>query len=129
MDRKSRLLLTFFLLVVGTVVYFGYQKFFVELNFVLESTIECDPRFESCFVWCEDECEENYYKKIAKKAYNVPACSNIFECEPPICELGEEECEITTCSEETVEVGEICTNPIDFQMEDVPTATSTESVP
>lgn len=116
MDKKSIYLLwAFFLIVIGT-AYMGYRTMFVERDFVVHSTTECDPTVEPCFKWCDEEgCEEDYYKKIVKKGYNIPICNEATqECEPLACEEGEPDCEILSCTDATVDEGEICTNPRDF---------------
>ena len=116
MDRASKYLIWGFVLIFIAVAYHGYRVFFVERDFIINGTTECDPAFESCFAWCEEECEEDYYKKITKKSSNIAVCNELFEeCESLVCEPGERGCKIIYCSEETVEESEICTNPTDFQ--------------
>lgn len=116
MDKKSVYLLWGFVLFAVAVSYWGYRVFFVERNFIVQSITTCDPQAESCFVWCEEgKCEEDYYKKIIKNARNIPVCNGaIEECEPLICEPEETSCEIISCTSESVEEGERCTNPLDF---------------
>src|SRR3989344_9040705 len=111
MDKKSKYLIGGFVLICALSAYFGYRTFFIERNFVVENTTECNPSIEICFIWCEEKCEENYYKKISKKAYNISLCEDSLECKALICEPGEIDCKITYCSEDTVEKNEICTNP------------------
>ena len=129
MDRKSKYLIWGFTLIFVLSVGWGYKNFIVDRNFVINSTTECDPYAESCFVWCEDGvCEEDYYKKIAKKAVTIPVCNPAEEeCEPLSCGLGEEGCAITLCSAETVEEGEACTNLLDFQVSEDSTELNTAS--
>lgn len=100
----------------------------MERNFIVESTTVCDPAVESCFMWCEvGVCEEDYYKKITKRAYNISMCNEALEeCEPLVCEPDEEDCEITYCSGDTVQDQEVCTNPENFQTEGVEPVASTE---
>lgn len=132
MDVKSKYLFSGFMLLVVVISYWGYRVFFVERNFMVQSTTTCDPQAESCFVWCEDgKCEEDYYKKIMKRAYNIPVCNEALEeCEPLVCETDEIGCEIMYCSGDTLQDNEKCTNPRDFQIENIePTATSTEPIP
>lgn len=135
MDRKSAYLIWLLVLFgIGTGAW-GYHHYFIERDFVVHTTTECDPAAEACFVWCEEgECEEEYYKKIDKSAQLIPLCDVYTEeCEALTCEPGEVGCEITLCSSETVEEGEMCTDPADFQEEEeseqeVPEESDDESI-
>src|SRR3989344_6771220 len=100
MDKKSAYLIYGLILIFVASAFWGYRVFFVERNFIVGSTTVCAPAVESCFMWCEEgECEEDYYKKITKKAYNIPVCNEALEaCEPLVCEPGEEDCEVVYCS-------------------------------
>ena len=119
MDKKSKYLLLVFAALAVAVVFFGYRTFFIERDFIVRNTIPCDPQTEVCFMSCTDDvCEEDYYKKIIKNAKNIPLCNPaVGECEPLVCEPREEDCEIVSCSSESVEEGEICTNPLNFMFE------------
>lgn len=120
MDRKSKYLIWAFVLLVIAAALWGYKAFIIDRNFVINTTTECDPSIESCFMWCEEgECEEDYYKKITKNASNTPVCNDaVEECEPLACGPDEADCEVIQCSVEELEEGEICTNPLDFQIEE-----------
>ena len=118
MDKKSKYLIYGLTIIFALSALRGYQVFFIERDFVVESTTESNPQIESCFMFCEaGECEEDYYKKIIKRAHNIPTCNEVLEeCEPLACEPGETGCETISCSNEFVEEGERCTNPLDFFM-------------
>ena len=119
MDKGSRYLLLGLVLLGIAVTVWGYRVFFIEQNFVVKNVTECDPQVEICFMWCEEECEEDYYKKIVKNAKNIPDCdSSVEECEPLVCSPEEMGCEVIYCSSDTVEEGEQCTNPLDFEREE-----------
>lgn len=131
MDKKSRYLIFGFILIFSVSAYWGYRVFFVERNFIVDSTTVCDPAVESCFMSCDaGKCDTDYYAKITKRAYNIPICNEAIEkCEPLVCETDETGCEITYCSVDTVQDNETCTNPKDFQIENSkPMSTSTKSV-
>jgi len=119
MDKRSSYLFWGFILLVIVVAGWGYRAFFIERDFVVYSTTACNPQTEICFVWCEDDvCEEDYYKKIVKNAKNIPLCYEaVEECEPLACEPEETGCEIISCSSDSVEEGEECTNPLNFMTE------------
>lgn len=121
MDKKSKYIIGIFIIFSLLVAGWGYYTFLIKRDFSIHNTTTCDPELESCFVWCEEgECEEDYYKKIIKNASNIDLCNPALEdCEPLICEPGEENCQILECSEENLEEEEMCTNPIDFQPEEL----------
>lgn len=129
MDKKSKYLIFGFIFIFAVVAYWDYRIFFIERDFVVNSTTECNPQTESCFVLCDGgECETNYYAKITKRAYNIPICNEAVEnCNPLICEQDEVGCEIVYCSESSVQDNEMCTNPKDFQVKEI-VSTSTESI-
>jgi hypothetical protein len=117
MDRKSTYLICLLALLGVVVAGWGYHTYFLERDFIVHTTTECDPETEACFMWCGDgECEQDYYKKIDKNARYIPVCdSYATECEPLSCGAGEADCKVTWCSSETIEDGEVCTDPSDFQ--------------
>lgn len=119
MDKKSKwLLIVFVILIIGSVSATFY-KYFISLNYLVQSEIPCDPRIESCFVWrCGadgEECNGNpdediyFYKLISKKAYNYPNCDpNTDENCVVKCQLGEQDCQETICDESNLDEGEEC---------------------
>ncbi|MSR87758.1 MAG: hypothetical protein EXS69_01145 [Candidatus Zambryskibacteria bacterium] len=121
MDDRSRYLICGFVIISAATAFFGYNKLFVERDFIVNNITKCNPQLERCFTWCEGgECEKNYYKKIIKNARNIPVCNGALEqCEPLFCIVGEEGCEITSCSEGVLEDGEACTDPINFQVKEI----------
>ena len=130
MDKKSKYLIFGLTLISVVSLYWNYRVFFVERDFLVDSTTTCDPAVEICFMWCEEgECEEEYYKKITKRAYNIPVCNAAQEeCESLVCEMDEEDCTIVYCAVDTVQDQEVCTNPEDFKtVEPVAADTDIES--
>lgn len=98
-------------------------------DYLVQTEVDCDPTFESCFVWeCgaeSEECtgnpdEDTWYFKIAyRNAKNIPACDAMDEeCEQFTCpEEGEVECREVLCSPTALEEHHIkttCTSPADF---------------
>lgn len=131
MDKKSTYLLSSLALIFIASVYWNYQVFFIQRDFIVDSTTTCDPRAESCFMSCDaGECGTDYYAKITKRAYNIPVCNGaIEECESLICTPNEPDCEIIFCSEKTLQEDEACTSPEDFKTDGMEsTATSIESL-
>jgi len=131
MDKKSKYLIFGFIGIFAVAAYWDYQVFFIERDFIVNSTTECDPQTESCFVSCDaGECGTDYYAKIIKKASNISVCNGALEeCKPLICNSDEKGCKIIFCSEDTIQDNESCTNPKDFQVEVIkPIATSTKPI-
>ncbi len=135
MNKGSTWWIVFFALVIVLVAGMRYYDYVVKKNFLFDVAVECDPSSETCFVWDCDvndpECDSTPYKKVEILAQNSPKCLEEHSCENFSCD-GLEECSVTTCSDETLDEGEVCTEkPSDtiLPLVDVPaeTATSTEN--
>ena len=131
MDKKSRILLiAFFLLVIGTVV-FTYWRIFIQKNYIISNQEDCDPYSEKCFIW---ECDPNstvegekctgdaemdtwYYKIIQRKAYNVPSCNPEEDenCQLFVCEENEKDCAESFCEEGNAD-GIPCNDPEEYTL-------------
>lgn len=123
-DIKNSLVL---IIVIGALVWsiwYAYNRFYIEKDYLILQSVSCDPETENCFVWeCDpatEECsaneEENidYYKYIEKPASQIAECENPDECEEISCEPSEEDCVITTCMPEAaLEEGVQCSNDIE----------------
>lgn len=83
----------------------GYQRFFVERDYVVQYEFACDPSIEYCFVSeCLDqedaECETRYYSVGMKKASDLfTACGHSIEgCDSvTTCQSDDSYCEMSTC--------------------------------
>lgn len=125
MDKKSKILFTILALMAAVSVGATYYKIMIQRDYQIVAQISCDPAAESCFTHtcdpeyeeCSDIPEENisYYKLINKNAANITICdsSKGEECAELACEAGEQNCEITLCSEETAE-DDPCSNPEEY---------------
>lgn len=137
MDKKSKILLLAFLVLVIAMVAFTYYKYMVKRDYVIEAQTDCDPYTEACFIWqcdpaatdesekCTGDPEEDiwYYEIIRRNAMNVPLCDpNNEECDALVCDpLLEEDCEIILCDEETaVEQEAECNDPAEYIMNNPP---------
>jgi hypothetical protein len=110
MDTKSKILFGAFSLLIVLSVSASYYRYMVLHDYLVQAEVDCDPTYESCFVWeCdpeEEECtgdpEEDtwYYKFAYRNAKNVPSCEQTSEtCDLFTCpEGGEEECREVLCS-------------------------------
>lgn len=129
MDTKSKILFWTLGILVILSVSASYYRFMVLHDYLVQTEIDCDPSYESCFVWeCdteEEECtgnpdEDTWYYKIAyRNEKNIPNCSEEDEeCDHFTCpEEGEEGCREVLCSPTTLEEYHIetsCTIPDDF---------------
>jgi hypothetical protein len=129
MDIKSKILLGILGVIIVLSVSTSYYRFLVLHDYIIETEIDCDPAYESCFTWeCdseEEECtgnsdEDTWYYKIAyRNAKNIPTCDmNDEACDQFTCpEGGEAECREVLCSEVTLNeygIDKPCTVPEDF---------------
>jgi hypothetical protein len=113
MDKKSKILVWVFVIALIISVGATYYRYVVNRDYIIFAHVECDPKIESCFYTpCEGiDCpaEIEYYKKINKKAFNIELCdSENPECQPLVCQPNEKDCEITNCTADNVEEGEVC---------------------
>lgn len=113
MDKRSKILLVAFTGLVALTAVWKFYVYFIAKDYLITSTTDCDPYSESCFSYiCEEgeECEEYYYKKITMSAQDFPSCDPYEDesCEPLSCALGQEECEVFTCSDEYLDEWEEC---------------------
>lgn len=110
-SKKNKIFFTIIFLLLVVFIFFTYYKFFIKEDFLIVGEVSCDPTIEnSCFVFEEVICDDinnestckteiNYFKKITKKAYNIPEClGNI--CGELICLEDGENCEYTYCTED-----------------------------
>lgn len=112
-DKYSRVFFgVMFLLLFGSVA-FGYWRFFIAKDYIIEGRAECDPLQEVCFVETVDvscdasqeDCSEassqetNYYKLVHKKASDISACEEKegVQCEPLVCHASDSYCEEILC--------------------------------
>ena len=132
MDKKSKILLTiFFLLIVGSVA-FTYYRIMIKKDYLISSQVDCDPYTEKCFIWncdpestvegeaCTGDPEADvwYYKVAQRNASRIPLCNPETDenCQPFLCEAGEPECAETLCSAEPVAEGETCNDPEEYTL-------------
>lgn len=128
MDKKSKILLWVFgLLIVGSVGV-TFWRIMIKKDYIIEAEADCDPTIETCFIYeCDPAAEEctgnpeedtSYYKLIRRNAANIPLCDpNDENCEALTCPEGEVECETVLCSDETKEEGQICNDPEQYVLD------------
>lgn len=140
MNKHTKIILWGLCFLFAASVIFAYFRFYVAGDYIIHTEISCDPAEEACFVYeCDPEAEECtgdpeedtwYYKMISKRAAFMPVCdADDEECPEPTCSIGETDCEIVTCSEETLaDAGEgiYCSDPADFQDEESEEGTEEE---
>lgn len=125
MDRKSSILIIVFFLVLAGSIGATYYRVAVARDYTIIGQIDCDPTTEKCFIYeCDPETEECtgdpeedtwYYKKINRQAFNIPLCDpNDENCEALVCPEGEEDCSETLCSDQTIDEGEVCSDPDEY---------------
>jgi hypothetical protein len=126
MDRKSKILIWSFVVLILASAAFTYWRIVVKKNYIISAWADCDPTVDKCFVWqcdpnatdesekCTGDPEKDtwYYQVIERKAFNIPLCDpNDENCEALTCPEGEKDCLITFCSSETAKDGEECSDP------------------
>jgi hypothetical protein len=113
MSTGSKWLICVFAIAVILTTAAMYYRVFVLKDYMVSIEVPCDPEAgESCFIYIDEESEEEIlYKIVEKPAYLLPSCDPAEEAclESVICELGEYECEITYCDPANAEEGE-CTS-------------------
>ena len=122
--------------ILGT-LWYAFNRFYIEKDYLVTQQISCDPETENCFVWqCDpttETCSENeddniaYYKIIEKRAFNIPECTDEEDCEELHCEANEVDCAVTLCMNDASE-GEtseaVCSD--DMNMTEEPEKTEEE---
>jgi hypothetical protein len=116
MDRKTKILLGIFALIIVLVTMLVYFRFYIERNYIISSEVDCDPDLEACFVrTCEEDCEVpgevTYYKLRSVNASQLPLCDpHEEECPDILCQETAS-CHETLCSPDTVPEEEFCSEP------------------
>lgn len=130
MDKKSKIFFSIFFFAIFVVAVIAFEKFYILKDYYIKTEVDCDPAAEKCFIYeCDPtddgECPENpterisYYKLIEKKASAIPLCDpSDTEC-PPLACLAGEACQETLCDEATKTEDEVCSDPIEYLMDQV----------
>lgn len=119
MDKKSKILLWVFAVILIGVVAATYLRIMVWRDYIVEAQVDCDPYEEECFVWecdpqsdvegeaCTGDPEADvwYFKVARRNASRIPLCDpNTDEnCQPMLCEADEIDCEEMLCTEDQLE--------------------------
>ncbi len=122
LDKKSSILLKFFIWGVIISVVISFCKFWLLRDYDIQAQLPCNPSSEACFIYaCDSSVEECtgdpasdifYYKIIHRNAQNIPLCDPADEsCQALTCPAEEAGCSLTFCNSETEEEGVKCTNP------------------
>lgn len=111
MTKTKHILIILFILILG-IVFYRFEQYKVEKNFLLFGTVECQVEDTSCFVAdcspdVDPECDITLYQKIEVSARNAPACLFEHDCVDFVCEESQG-CEVIVCSQDTIDIGESC---------------------
>jgi hypothetical protein len=127
-DKKTKIFYTIFFVLILISVAVTFYRYVILKDYQIVAEVSCDPTEEICYFYegvvCDDpidtECvpEEAYdYKIISKNAANIYACEQTDEkidCgEELSCLEGEENCEYTYCDSENLEEWEVCSEPVE----------------
>lgn len=105
--------LAFLLLVI--VAGYRYEQYVMARNFTFFANTACDSSLHDCFIAdCSPEedglgCPNGPYAKVELSASDAPKCLSEHSCKSFSCD-GLEDCEITYCSEDILDEGEICSS-------------------
>lgn len=144
MDKKSKIFLVVFFLLIAVSVAVTYWKTMVRRNYIITAQADCDPYTENCFVHiCDpdpnvdgpDACKGNpeddtwFTKNISRKASNIPDCDpNDENCTAFVCDEGEADCSYEFCDENNVPEGDTCNDPVQYNI-DNPAPADEEAAP
>ena len=117
MDKAPKGFLFLILLITLIVVFYRYQQYVVDKNFILNVNTVCDPNIENCFTadclpGTDSECDTTPYKKVKILDRYAPKCLEEHNCSSFSCEKYNSNCYVTYCSPDTLENGEKCLESI-----------------
>ena len=114
MDRKSKILILIFALVIVSTFLWKYHTILQKHDFIIDTHIACDSSVNVCFTTvCDvesgEDCTDAVYAKLQKRAIDIPLCDKFKDnCPELTCAIGEPDCSITYCSDESLDDGESC---------------------
>lgn len=135
MEKKSKILLWIFALLIVGSVGVTYWRIMIKRDYVIEAQIDCDPYEKNCFVWeCDPESSvegeactgdpesDIWYFQVAKRnASMIPLCDpeNDETCDPWTCTEGEKDCEEVFCDETNMEdqYATACIDPVQYSID------------
>lgn len=132
-NTKNKIFWSIVGLVFAGSVGVSFWRFVIKRDYLIFGHGACDPAVESCFidrcdatateddanVWvCTGDVNEDvkYFAIHYRNASRIPLCDSTGECDPFVCDDGEEECGVIYCGEpnDVMQQAE-CTNPRDYQ--------------
>lgn len=135
MDKKSKILLWVFALLIVASVGVTYWRIMIKKDYVIESQVDCDPYVNECFVWeCDPESDVEgeactgdpesdiwYFNVARRNASMIPLCDSETDenCDPWTCEENEKDCETVFCEESIMEeqYATACVDPVQFAID------------
>lgn len=135
MDKKSRVLLWVFALLIVASVGVTFWRIMIKKDYVIEAQVDCDPYENECFVWecdpastvegeaCTGDAESDtwYFNVVRRNASKIPLCDPETDesCDPWTCGENEKDCEAVFCDETNMEeqYATACVDPIQFAID------------
>lgn len=127
MERKSKILLGAFVLLLVWSIGMSYYRYMVIHDYIIKIEAYCDPSAEVCFVRSCDtedetaECTGNpeedtaYYKIVTRNAQYMPACDPMnADCPVSVCREDEEGCSVEQC-DVAADPEAVCSNPEEYR--------------
>ncbi len=111
MINKNKILFALLIVATISVFFLNAKRYLIDREFQVYMHIPCSEEGR-CFLVqdaIDDEIfNDEPYLKMYRNNKEVEFCIESGICDVFTCKDGEEDCEITECSEETLEDGEIC---------------------
>ena len=117
MDKKSKILLVVFMVIILASITITYYRFFVNKNYFIYTQVSCDPLKDSCYSTKDcpsgdnscDQTKISYYKIMKVKAYELSSCNiNKESCPEPSCKIGDQDCQLIKCDQNLTVGAESC---------------------
>ena len=137
MDRKTKIFFGVFFGLIAITIVVTFCKFFILKDYYIQAQADCDPAKEACFATTcdptqDDTCPKNpaeqtsYTKLVEKKASEIPLCDpNDKSCDALACKPSMD-CQVIYCDKNTVEDGETCNDPAEYNKENPPSNNSAD---
>jgi hypothetical protein len=110
MDKKSKILLIIVSVAILISVGVTFYKYVILKDYQIVAEMPCNPAVANCFVRTDEGGSVTNYQLLSRNASRIPLCdpNTNANCQALTCAQNEPNCEITSCSAETLPEGETC---------------------
>ncbi|MEN9647420.1 MAG: hypothetical protein RLY57_224 [Candidatus Parcubacteria bacterium] len=132
MHKNPTYLILLITILISTLIWYRFNDFVINKNFVINVAVNCNTEIEQCFVSdcnteIDSECDQEPYKKISILKKYAPACLEEHSCENFKCS-DFQSCMEINCSEASLDEGEICSSESSDNEPDFKLVKSTSTV-